>query len=104
MSRGTAHVDSCTRAVDVMRFMIILDQLNRNFGRGGSTLNRTIRNTGSKLILESRLANMAQEDIPGARAASIIPEKMTVADLKAWLMQKGASTKGKKSELLARSV
>ena len=67
-------------------------------------LNRTIRNTGSKSILESQLANMAQTDIPGAPAASIIPEKMTVAELKAWLMQKRAPTKGKKSELLARSV
>ena len=39
-----------------------------------------------------------------ALSASVLPEKMTVAELKAWLSEKGAPTKGKKSELLARSV
>lgn len=35
-------------------------------------------------------------------SGSVLPEKMTVAELKAWLLEKGAPTKGKKSELLAR--
>ena len=47
---------------------------------------------------------MPQTGIAGALAASVLIEKMTVAELKAWLMEKGPQTKGKKSELLARSV
>ena len=47
---------------------------------------------------------MAQTGIADGPATSIQLEKKTVAELKAWLMEKGAPTKGKKSELVARSV
>ena len=47
---------------------------------------------------------MPQMGDESALSASVLPEKMTVAELKAWLLEKGAPTKGKKSELLARSV
>ena len=59
---------------------------------------------GKKSRLESRLANIPQTGIADALAASVPPEKKPVAELSAWLMQKEAPTKGKKSELLARSV
>ena len=36
------------------------------------------------------------------RDGSKVPERMTVAELKAWLTTKGAPTKGKKSDLLNR--
>lgn len=39
---------------------------------------------------------------PSSPAQSQATEKMTVAELKAWLTSKGAPTKGKKSELVER--
>ena len=47
---------------------------------------------------------MPQTGTAGALAVSVLLEKMTVTELNAWLMEKGAPTKGKKSKLLARSV
>lgn len=45
---------------------------------------------------------MPQPNVVESEATVKQPEKMTVAELKTWIAQKGAPTKGKKKDLLDR--
>ena len=52
----------------------------------------------------SLINNLHEEDIPGASLTGRDPKTLKVVELQRWLQCRGASTKGKKSELVLRSV
>ena len=45
---------------------------------------------------------MHQDDVPGASLDGRNPERLKILELKHWLLCRGASTKGKKADLVAR--
>ena len=45
---------------------------------------------------------MCEEDVPGAPLNGRKPEQLKVPELKNWLACRGAPTKGKKADLVAR--
>ena len=46
------------------------------------------------------MQNLCEENVPGASLAGIDPKMLKIVELQRWLQCRGASTKGKKADLV----
>ena len=56
----------------------------------------------SSALRVNSMRNLREEDVPGASLAGRDPKTLKVVELQHWLQCRGASTKGKKADLLLR--
>ena len=56
----------------------------------------------SSALRANSTQNLCEEDVPGASLADRDPKTLKVVELQRWLQCRGASTKGKKADLVLR--